>query len=211
MDFNKLFGKKDKGGSKGKQDKTGQTSLMLDQQIKDLELRISNLETKTNALTEEAKAKLKAGDKAGAKRILGKKKKIVDQIKQSEGAMAMMEEQKLMLDSAEQTRAMMQAIKAGNEAVKIANKGISVEDLEAMKDDMDEIKQNQEELNEFVKDYADQDQEGVDEELEQLEEQMAKEEAGAMPISNKENLGPVPAEKNNEEADLNAYLAGMAV
>ena len=207
MNFNKLFGKKDKGGGKTKPDNSGQTTLMLDQKIKDLELRISNLETKTNALQEEAKAKLKAGDKVGAKRILAKKKKIVDQIKQNEGAMAMMEEQKLMLDSATQMKDVVSAIKIGNQAVKEATKGMSVEDLEQMKDDMEEIKAGQEELNDFFKDYADQDQEGVDEELEQLEEDMAKEEAGAMPISNKENLGPVPAEKNNEEADLNAFLA----
>ena len=207
MNFAKLFGKKDKGGGKTKQDNVGQTTLMLDQKIKDLELRISHLETKTNALQEEAKAKLRAGDKAGAKRILGKKKKLVDQIKQSEGAMAMMEEQKLMLDSASQMRDVVSAIKQGNQAVKEATKGMSVEDLEQMKDDMEEVKAGQEELNDFFKDYADQDQEGVDEELEQLEEDMAKEEAGAMPISNKENLGPVPAEKNNEEADLNAFLA----
>ena len=207
MIFAKLFGKKDKGGGKAKQDNAGQTTLYLDQKIKDLELKISNIETKTNALQDEAKAKLRAGDKAGAKRILGKKKKMVEQIKQYEGAMAMMEEQKMMLDSASQMKDVVSAIKQGNQAVKDATKGMSVEDLEQMKDDMDEIKAGQEELNDFFKDYADQDQEGVDEELEQLQADMAKEEAGAMPISNKENLGPVPAEKNNEEADLNAFLA----
>ena len=207
MNFAKLFGKKDKGGGKAKQDIAGQTTLNLDQKIKDLELKISNIETKTNALQDEAKAKLRAGDKAGAKRILGKKKKMVEQIKQYEGAMAMMEEQKMMLDSASQMKDVVSAIKQGNQAVKDATKGMSVEDLEQMKDDMDEIKAGQDELNDFFKDYADQDQEGVDEELEQLQADMAKEEAGAMPISNKENLGPVPAEKNNEEADLNAFLA----
>ncbi len=38
---------------------------------------------------------------------------------------------------------------------------------------------------------------------------MAKEDAGAMPVQNKENLGPLPAEKvnNKEEEDLNAFLA----
>ena len=180
---------------------------MLDQKIKEQELRISNIETKTNALQEEAKAKLKAGDKAGAKRILAKKKKYVDQIKQIEGAMAMMEEQKMMLESAISTKDMMNAIKAGTAAVKDATKGISVEDLENMKEDMENIKADQEELNDFFKDYADQEQEGVDEELEQLEEQMAKEEAGAMPEFNKENLGPVQAEKNKEEEDLSNFLA----
>ena len=156
---------------------------------------------------QEAKSKLKQGDKAGAKRILAKKKKYVDQIKQIEGAMAMMEEQKMMLESALSTKDMMNAIKAGTAAVKDATKGISVEDLENMKEDMENIKADQEELNDFFKDYADQEQEGVDEELEQLEEQMAKEEAGAMPEINKENLGPVPAEKNKEEEDLSNFLA----
>ena len=40
-----------------------------------------------------------------------------------------------------------------------------------------------------------------------LEEEMANEEVGAMPVSNKENLAPVPAEKNKDENDLNAFLA----
>ena len=113
MNFNKLFGKKDKGSKPQPQDKNQQTQLMLDQKIKEQELRISNIETKTNALQEEAKAKLKQGDKAGAKRILAKKKKYVDQIKQIEGAMAIMEEQKMMLESALSTKDMMNAIKAG--------------------------------------------------------------------------------------------------
>ncbi len=42
-----------------------------------------------------------------------------------------------------------------------------------------------------------------------FEEEMAKEDFGVIPVSNKENLGPLPAEKvnNNEEADLNAFLS----
>ena len=60
-----------------KQDKAQETELMLDQKIKEQELRLNNIETRTNALQEEAKAKLKAGDKSGAKRILAKKKKII--------------------------------------------------------------------------------------------------------------------------------------
>ena len=207
MDFGKLFNKKDKkGGGSGPNNKVDQTLAMLDQKINEQELRIKNIEVKTSALQDEAKAKLKQGDKAGAKRILAKKKKYVDQIKQLEGAMAMMEEQKFMLENTGQMKEMMDAIKAGSAAIKIANQGVSVEDLENMKDEMDEIKAGQEELNDFFKDYADQEQEGVDEELEQLQEQMAKEEIGAMPSANVEHLGPVPAQKNKEEEDLNKFL-----
>ena len=207
MNFSKLFGKK--GGDKkpANQDKNQATQLMLDQKIKEQELRLTNIETKTNALQEEAKAKLKAGDKAGAKRILTKKKKLVEQMKQIEGAMAMMEEQKMMLDSAITMKDVMGTIKTAGNAVKEATKGMSVDDLENMREEMEEMKAGQEELNDFFKDYADQDQEGVDDELEQLQEEMAKEEVGAMPNINTENLGPVPAEKNKEEEDLSNFLA----
>jgi len=205
MSLAKLFGKKEKK-SAPKQDKAQETELMLDQKIKEQELRLNNIETRTNALQEEAKAKLKAGDKSGAKRILAKKKKLVDQMKQIEGAIAMMEEQKFMLSNVSTTKDMMDAIKQGNSVIKEVTKGTSIEDLEQMKEDMDEIKAGQEEMNDFFKDYANENQEDVEEELDKLEEEMAKEDAGAMPVVHKENLQPMPAEKN-EEADLNAFLA----
>jgi hypothetical protein len=209
MNFGKLFGKKGGGKPAPKQDNNQATQLMLDQKIKEQELRITNLETKANALQQEAKAKLKAGDKGGAKRILAKKKKIVEQIKQVEGAMAMMEEQKMMLDNTLAMKDVMSAIKQGNQAVKEAAKGMSVEDLEDMKDQMDEVKADQEELNNFFKDYATENNEDVEEELEGLEEELAKEESGALPMANQEQLNPTETNKvtNAEEDDLNKFLA----
>ena len=207
MNFAKLFGKKDAKKQPQGGDKAQQTADMLQKKIDEQELKIENIETKTNAMQNEAKAKLKAGDKAGAKRILAKKKKYVEQIKQLEGAMAMMEEQKFMLENAPTTKDIVDAIKQGNAAVKDATKGMSVEDLDNIKGEMEDLKANQDELNDFFKEYGEQDQEGVDEELDELEKEMANEDVGAMPVSNKENLGPVPAEKDKEEADLNAFLA----
>ena len=207
MNFAKLFGKKDAKKQHQGGDKSQQTVDMLQKKIDEQEMKIKNIEVKSNALQNEAKAKLKAGDKAGAKRILAKKKKYVEQIKQLEGAMAMMEEQKFMLENVAQTKDVVNAIKQGNAAVKEASKGMSVEDLDTIKGEMEDLKANQDELNDFFKEYGEQDQEGVDEELDKLEEEMANEDVGAMPVSNKENLGPVPAEKDKEEADLNAFLA----
>ena len=128
-------------------------------------------------------------------------------MKQIEGTMAMMEEQKMMLDNAIQLKDVMGAIKAGSQAVKEASKGVTAEDLENMKEEMDDLKLGQEELNDFFKDYADQEQEGVDEELEQLQQEMAKDEIGEMPNVNPENLEPVKKEKNKEEEDLSNFLA----
>ena len=207
MNFAKLFGKKDAKKQPQGGDKAQQTADMLQKKIDEQELKIKNIETKTNAMQNEAKAKLKAGDKAGAKRILAKKKKYVEQIKQLEGAMAMMEEQKFMLENASHTKDIVDVIKQGNAAVKEVSKVMSVEDLDTIKGEMEDLKANQDELNDFFKEYGEQDQEGVDEELDELEKEMANEDVGAMPVSNKENLGPVPAEKDKEEADLNAFLA----
>ena len=208
MNFGKLFGKKDASKKAPKQDKNEQTQLMLDQKIKDQELRLNNIETRTNAMQEEAKQKLKAGDKSGAKRILAKKKKLVEQMKQIEGAIAMMEEQKMMLDNTLQMKDVMSAIKQGNEAVKIASQGMSVEDLERMKEEMDDVKADQEELNNFFKEYGDENMEDVDEELDALEQQMAKEDSGALPVANKEVLNAPEKEKvSKEEDDLSNFLA----
>ena len=208
MNFGKLFGKKDAGKKAPKKTTTEQAQINLDQKIKEQELRIQNLETKTNALQEEAKAKLKAGDKSGAKRALAKKKKYVEQIKQVEGAMAMMEEQKMMLESTSGMKDTMDAIKQGNEAIKIAQKGMNVEDLEKMKEDMEDVKADQEELNNFFKEYAEENQEDVEEELEGLEEEIAKEASGALPMANKEQLNaPIQDKNKTEEDELGNFLA----
>ena len=206
MNFSKLFGKK--GGDKKapKQDKNEQTQLMLDQKIKEQELRLNNIETKTNALQEEAKAKLKAGDKAGAKRILTKKKKLVEQMKQIEGTMAMMEEQKMMLDNAIQLKDVMGAIKAGSQAVKEASKGVTAEDLENMKEEMDDLKLGQEELNDFFKDYADQNEEGIEDDLKDLEAEIIKEETKNLPSAVKTQLDGEKVKTKNEEKALEEFL-----
>ena len=73
MNFAKLFGKKDAKKQPQGGDKAQQTADMLQKKIDEQEMKIKNIETKTNAMQNEAKAKLKAGDKAGAKRILAKK------------------------------------------------------------------------------------------------------------------------------------------
>ena len=56
-----------------------------------------NLETKSYDLQEEAKAKLKAGDRSGAKRTLAKKKLLVEQMQQNEIELQNLEIQKLEL------------------------------------------------------------------------------------------------------------------
>ncbi len=212
MNFAKLFGKKGGGGggsSKPPGDKYQKTTQDLDKNIEEQELKIKNLETKCKALEDEAKAKLKAKDRSGAARLVAKKKKYVEQIKQLEGAVAMMEEQKMMLDNTIQLSGVMKTIKNTNAVVKEAAKELNIDELDKMKEEMDDLKADQEELTGFFKEYGQQNTEDVGEDLAELEAQMEKEEAGELPSANVEVLNPSQLQKvqKKEEDDINKFLA----
>ena len=203
--FKNLFGgKKDKKNTNTNVN-IQETIKNLDKKINDMELLLNNYETRSNALQEEAKKKIKAGDKIGAKRILVKKKKLVDQIKTYEGAIMMMEEQKGMLESAAATKDMIDTVKKANAVIK-ENK-VDIEQLEQVKEDMDELKDQQAEMNDFFKDYADENQEGVEDDLKALEEEMEKEASRNLPMANKEKISTKEKIKN-EENELEKFMMG---
>ena len=203
--FKNLFGgKKDKKNTNTNVN-IQETIKNLDKKINDMELLLNNYETRSNALQEEAKKKIKAGDKNGAKRILVKKKKLVDQIKTYEGAIMMMEEQKGMLESAAATKDMIDAVKKANAVIK-ENK-VDIEQLEQVKEDMDDLKDQQAEMNDFFKDYADENQEGVEDDLKALEEEMEKEASQNLPMASKEKISTKEKIKN-EENELEKFMMG---
>ena len=205
--ISKLFGKK-KNPAENK-DKALQTIQNLDQQIKDLELKIDHYDKQAQNLTNEAKAKLKAGDKAGAKKLLTKKKRFVEQIKQLEGAQNMMEEQRMMLENQDSMKKIFETVSSTNQAIKEMGKGVSVEEIEKAREDMEEMKDAQKEMGDFFAEYADAGNEEVDEELNQLEAEMAKEEVN-LPDANKEEVIQEPAAKEDikkQEDELGDFLA----
>ena len=120
-------------------------------------MKVKNLETQINEIDNLAKEKLKNGDNIGAERLIMKRIKVTEQVKQLEGAMTMMEEQKMMLESVSQMKDVMNAIKQNSCTLKEASKGMSIEDYDKLKEDIDEINPNQEELNDFFKEYANED------------------------------------------------------
>ena len=200
--FKNLFGgKKEKKKPAANID---ETIAMLDKKIKDMELLINNLEVRQNAMQEEAKKKIKAGDKAGAKRILVKKKKIVEQIKQTEGALMMMEEQKGMLENSATTKGVIDAVKQATAVIK-QNK-VDVEEFDIVKEQMEEAKADQEELNDFFKDYADQNEEGIEDDLKDLEAEIIKEETKNLPSAVKTQLDGEKVKTKNEEKALEEFV-----
>ena len=206
--ISKLFGKKKKNPAENK-DKALQTIQNLDQQLKDLELKIDHYDKQAQNLTNEAKAKLKAGDKAGAKKLLTKKKRFVEQIKQLEGAQNMMEEQKMMLESQDSMKKIFETVSSTNQAIKEMGKGVSVEEIEKAREEMEDIKDAQKEMGDFFAEYAEEGNEDVEEELDQLEAEMAKETVN-LPDANKEAVPEesVAKEDNKKEEDaLGDFLA----
>ena len=187
---------------KKKEKKQSQDPLQqeLDDKIEKQEARINDLETKTQQVHNEAIIKLQQGDEAGAKRMLAKESRYIEQMKQIEGALAMMEEQKMMLYNAAQVKDVLSAIKSGNRTLKEATMGMGIEDLENMKDDM-KIKNEQEELNDFFKDYSDE-KDDLEERLECLKEEIQEKSMGT---NYKEENKKINYNKEEEE-DLARFL-----
>ena len=206
--FDRLFGKKGDKPKKQPPSNIEQTNAMLTKKIQDMELRIQNLDVKQKYLQNEAKEKLKAGDKAGAKRLLAKKKKLVEQIKQCEGAMAMMEEQQMIMENTGMMKGTMEAIKNANMVIKEAQKDLNVEDMENIKDDMVELKQAQAEMGDFFAEYTNADNDEVEDELAALEEEMAKQDTGALPMANNEKINKQKNNLNRDEDALNQFMFG---
>ena len=178
--------------------------LNLDGKIKDAELRLTKMETKANDIDDEIKEKLKIGDREEAKRLAMKKIKYTEQMRLIEGAMAMMEEQKLMLENTSAMKNLMNEIKQSQCCIKAASKGFSVEEFENMKEDMvKDLKVDQEELNDFFKDYANEEEnEGVNDILDEMEEEIGKSAESSLPMASLEKL----EQKNKEEEDLANFL-----
>ena len=177
-----------------KESKYNKNQNKFDDKLIELEEQLNDFEIKSGALEQEAKEKLKLGDRNGAKRILINQEKIIAQMKQIEGQMAMIEEQKMMLDISIPMKDAMSALKNANACVKEASKGMSIEDLESMKENMEDVGVDKEELNDFFKDY-DNDNEYIEDKLDMLEYSLV----------GKDNI---KIQEKEEEDDLNKYLVG---
>ncbi len=163
-----LFGKKKETKPEETKEKALAAIQDLAGKVNDLEEKIRFIETKKNNLNEQAKAKLKAGDKNGARQALAKKKKYDEQIKQFDGAIMMMEEQKMMLENAESMKSIFESVKRANAAIVESQKGMSIEDLERLRENMEDMKDNQKEMTDFFESYATTDDTEVEDELNEL-------------------------------------------
>ena len=196
-----LFSKKKK--DKANPEKGLETIKNLNLQIDTLEKKLDFYEKQMNTLTAEAKAKLKAKDKNGAKKLLAKKTRINSQIKQLGGAQNMLEEQKGMLENSQMMKDVIGTLKQTGEYLKVTSAAIKAEDIDQIKEDMEEMKASQDEIGEMFGEYNNENNEEIDEELGDLEKEIADEEVN-LPSANKEDV-PVERVEIKQNVDEKAF------
>ena len=95
--------------------------LMFDQTLEEIELQLSNIESKMNNLNEEAESTLKKGNKNGAKRIL-REKKNYEEVKNSIGeTLQLLEEQITIYYTSNKNEEIINIIKQTNKQIKEKN------------------------------------------------------------------------------------------
>ena len=210
MSIAALFGKKKGGGGgpKPKQDKINQEEVRkkLDTEIDNLTAKIDQQEKLVNKFQAEAKAKLKAKDKKGAQQALLKKKRHVKQIKDWEGALGLLEQQKMMLENAGMMKNIFDTVKNTNQAIHEAQGGMKIEDFEAMKEDFEEMKDTANEISEFFQSQNEDELNDVDEDMAELEKELAEEDQVELPDANKEEPVVNKKEEVKDENELNDFL-----
>ena len=193
--------------SKDKNDNNDATTIInLDEKIKENELKINQLEALINYNLEEAKKKIRNGDISGAKIFIAKKMKLEKRKKILEGAIDMLEEQKMNLENAQHMQKVVNVIKTAQSQIKDEQKEINIEELENIKEDMNNMKEQSEEVNELLTGFAEVDENDVDNELEKELEDMANNINEEMPnINDLDNIED--EEKSEEKKNFRKYCS----
>ena len=174
-----------------------ETKALLEEKLKKMGELYDAKFKEAKELENEARKKLKSGDKIGAKRCLVKKKKLLQITENLNNQMMMMDDQLIALDNAANIGAIMTTIKNANNALK--NNQVSVEELQDEGEKIKEHKDNIGELNLVIEDYNNEndDEDDLADELEKCANEL-KEEA-KLPSANKEDLNDKGKIKNLDD------------
>ena len=174
-----------------------ETKALLEEKLKKMGELYDAKFKEAKELENEARKKLKSGDKIGAKRCLVKKKKLLQITENLNNQMMIMDDQLIALDNAANIGAIMTTIKTANNALK--NNQVSVEELQNEGEKIKEHQDNIGELNLVIEDYNNEndDEDDLADELEKCANEL-KEEA-KLPSANKEDLNDKGKIKNLDD------------
>ena len=162
-----------------------ETKAMLEEKLKKSEELYDAKFKEAKELENEARKKLKSGDKIGAKRCLVKKKKLLQITENLNNQMMMMDDQLIALDNAVNFGVIMATIKGANNILK--NNQVTIEEIQDEGEKIQEYKNKANEFNQAIEEQVNEyDDDDLLDELEKCENEL-KDEA-KLPSANKENL-----------------------
>lgn len=139
---------------------------------------IKRLEKNQLLRREKAKEEVKKKDRDRAKIFLNQAKLYGEQVNVATGQLTMVEEQIMMLETAQHQKEAITVLEQGNKILKELNEAVNVEKWEKIADDMSELKNQQDEIANFLKNNnidEDKYEEELNIELEKLMAQQSEE------------------------------------
>ena len=163
-----------------------ETKAILEEKIKNSEALADQKFKEAQNLKEEARNKLKKGDKDGAKRCLAKKKKLEQLCETLNNQLMMMDDQLIALENAVNYGQIISTLKNTNNV--LSQNKLTVEELEGESDKITKMKDKTHELNKVINDHINEgeDDEEIMDELEKYEKELTGE--VDLPSANKEEL-----------------------
>ena len=163
-----------------------ETKAILEEKIKNSEALADQKFKEAQNLKEEARNKLKKGDKDGAKRCLAKKKKLEQLCETLNNQLMMMDDQLIALENAVYFGQIMSTLKNANNV--LSENKLTVEELEDESEKMKNNKDKADELNKVINDHIneEEDEDEIIDELEKCEKELNDE--VNLPEANKEEL-----------------------
>ena len=163
-----------------------ETKAILEEKIKNSESLADQKFKEAQNLKEEARKKLKKGDKDGARRCLAKKKKLEQLAETLNNQLMMMDDQLIALENAVNYGQIISTLKNTNNV--LSQNKLAVEELEGESDKITKMKDKTHELNKVINDHINEgeDDEEIMDELEKYEKELTGE--VDLPSANKEEL-----------------------
>ena len=166
--------------------KSLEAKALLEVKYKEYEVLYNAKFKQSKYLEEEAKKKLKAGNKDGARSILSKKKKLQKELDNINNRLTFLDDQIMALDNADNLGSISKTIKKAGSVLK--KEKVNIGELEDERDKLRDLKENHAEFNKVFEDYHNEinDDDELEEELEKCQKEIENE--AKLPSANKENL-----------------------
>ena len=195
--FTKLFVNTKKDQSKYPKEKIDEILQTINNQISEMEALIQELNILQKILRENAKNKLIERDKSYAKSFLYRRKKVLEKLKQMEGAKTYIENKKDILESTDITNKILDIIKNNDKIIQEATEELNKESLEDHVDKVEDKKECEKEIYDFFIEYKYENIDDIENEIVKIEEELRIEKKLSQNDIEEDNIFNIKSEELN--------------